>query len=148
MLNFDRDCGTQADIYDFAPALLDAILTRIEGAGSSAVPDGRLIKCTSCMLRLALSCEFANKVFVFQVHASYCYVPLPPTFGYDRTQQRLSAHCAPSLKILLIRSLIDLSSRTYFDAICILSRLLQTMLKCVLFRPVVLGRPTALPTFE
>jgi hypothetical protein len=104
-----------------------------------------LIKCTSCLLHLALSCQFANNV---QVHASYCYVPLTPTFGYDRTQQRLSAHCAPSLKIPAIRSLIDLSLKTYFDAVCILSRLLQTMLKCVLFSPVVLGKPTALPTFE
>jgi len=51
--------------------------------GGKSPENGRLITCTSCLLRLALSCQFANDVFVFKAHPSY---RLTPT---ERTQQRL-----------------------------------------------------------
>ena len=88
----------QADIHDIAPAILDAIVTKTKEAGSPEMvaENGCLIKCTSCLLCLARSCEIANDVFVFKAHTSR-YGPLIPTPSYERTQQCLvSTLCAIS----------------------------------------------------
>ena len=75
---------TRADIHDIPPTLLDTILTKTGEVGSPEIvaENGHLIKCTS-YLCLALSCEFANDVFAFKAHASYCYADT------ERMQQRL-----------------------------------------------------------
>jgi hypothetical protein len=87
----------QADIL---PTLLDTILTKTERARSPEVvaKNGCVIKCTSCLFCLALSCEFADNVSVFKVHASYHYSPLTRQPAANVRSGALSEHWAPSLK--------------------------------------------------
>jgi hypothetical protein len=55
---------TQTDIHDLSPALLDAILSKIEGAGSAekVAENDHLMKCMPCFA-LPAPYQFANDVF-------------------------------------------------------------------------------------
>jgi hypothetical protein len=57
---------TQTDIHDISPALLDAILSKIEGAGSAekVAENDHLMKCTPYLV-LFSPCQFANGVLFF-----------------------------------------------------------------------------------
>jgi hypothetical protein len=85
---------TRADIHDIPPTLLDTILTKTGEVGSPEIvaENAHLIKCTSYLLCKA--------------HASYRYAQLTPIPNV-RSSAWL-AHGALSLKVLVIRSWINL----------------------------------------
>ena len=55
---------TQTDIHDISPALLDAVLSKIEGAGSpeKVAENDHLMKCTPCFALPFLPSQFANVI--------------------------------------------------------------------------------------
>jgi exportin-2 (importin alpha re-exporter) len=85
---------TQTDIHDISPALLDAILSKIEGAGSAekVAENDHLMKCTP-YFALFSPCQFANDVHFFSVQKGAMRVIVTArqtlTPGYERTLQRL-----------------------------------------------------------